>query len=71
MTTQPIKEVLDSGTCPECNGNIITDDTMRKYYCEADQTHFQLEITFHGGETITAILNGVPVDQDELNELDW
>ncbi len=71
MTTQPIKDVLDSGECSVCKAAIITDDTMRKYFCENDPTHFLLEIEFHGGESITAKLNGKPVDQAELDQLDW
>lgn len=71
MSTEPIKSVLDSGKCPECGAGIDTDDTMTSYFCENDKSHFDLQVTFHGGEKMTATLNDNPVPQDELEELEW
>jgi len=71
MSTQPIKEVLDSGKCPTCSAGIITDDTMTSYFCEKDKSHFLLEVEFHGGENMSAKLNGSPVPQEELDQLEW
>ena len=71
MSTQPIKEVLNSGECPRCGSEIITDETMTSYFCATDKTHFDLQVTFHGGEKMTATLNGQPVPQEELEELEW
>lgn len=71
MSAQPIREVLNSGECPVCKAEIITNDTMTNYFCSDDETHFNLEVEFHGGEKMTAKLNDKPVPQDELEELDW
>jgi len=71
MSTEPIKDVLNSGKCPRCDASIVTDDKMTSYFCESDKSHFLLEVVFHGGEKMTATLNGNPVPQDELEELEW
>ncbi|MHA2503833.1 MAG: hypothetical protein ACXAE3_13315 [Candidatus Kariarchaeaceae archaeon] len=71
MTTQAIKEVLENGVCPVCQSEVITDEQMKEYMCENDRNHFHLELSFHGGEKISAKLNGKPVDQDDLDQIDW
>ena len=71
VSTQTIKKVLDSGECPNCGAEIITDDTMTSYFCASDKAHFNLEIKFHGGEKMTARLNGKEVPKEDLDQLDW
>ena len=69
--TDSIKKVLESGECPECQAQVISDEDMTTYFCEQDRAHFELKVTFHGGEKITAVLNGEDVDEALLREIEW
>ncbi|MCY3411081.1 MAG: hypothetical protein INQ03_05515 [Candidatus Heimdallarchaeota archaeon] len=71
MSVDSIKAVLDSGECPHCQAPIISDEDMTTYHCEQSREHFELKVTFHGGEKITAILNGKEVDETQLREIEW
>ncbi|MHA2251108.1 MAG: hypothetical protein ACXAD7_12155 [Candidatus Kariarchaeaceae archaeon] len=73
MSDDIIKKVLASGVCPSCNGEIQTayGEPVTIFTCQADKTHFQLEVEFHGGEKIIAKLNGKDVSQDELEGIEW
>ena len=52
MDIDNIKMVLDSGECPECQAVVVSDEDMTTYYCEQNREHFELKVTFHGGEKI-------------------
>ncbi len=69
--TDNIKLVLSSGECPECQASVVSDQEMTTYYCEQARSHFELKVVFHGGEKITATLNGVEVDESKLREIEW
>ena len=73
MSSAIIKEVLKSGVCPECSGDIVTlyGESMTRFQCTRTDLHFKLEVWFKGGNKITAKLNDKDVPEDELNEIDW
>ena len=71
MTSEKIKEVLSSGTCPRCKAEVVAAEGMKEYYCSNDKSHFHLEIIFHGGLTLTARLNGIEVSPDDLKGIEW
>ena len=71
MSLDAIKFVLESGECPTCKAEVTSDDTMTSFLCSKDGSHFTLQVTFHGGEKITAKLNGQEVPEDELKKIDW
>ncbi|MHA2170259.1 MAG: hypothetical protein ACXAB7_10235 [Candidatus Kariarchaeaceae archaeon] len=73
MSSDIIKQVLDTGSCPECKSEIYTKYGEEKtvFYCVKDREHFHLEVEFHGGEKITALLNSVEVPSEELQKIDW
>ncbi len=71
MTSDKIKEVLSSGTCPRCNSEVVAAEGMKEYYCSKDKSHFHLEVMFHGGLTLSARLNGVEIPQEDLQEIEW
>jgi endogenous inhibitor of DNA gyrase (YacG/DUF329 family) len=71
MTTERIKQVLESGQCPECQADVESDETMTTFFCVQNKDHFKLVVTFHGGEKITATLNDEIVDEDELAKIEW
>ncbi|OLS26515.1 MAG: hypothetical protein HeimC2_14640 [Candidatus Heimdallarchaeota archaeon LC_2] len=71
MSSETIKEVLSSGTCPKCKSEVVAAEGMKEYYCTKDKSHFHLEIMFHGGLTLTARLNGVEISSDDLQGIEW
>ncbi|MDH5400997.1 MAG: hypothetical protein OEY49_00790 [Candidatus Heimdallarchaeota archaeon] len=71
MSSDPIKFVLETGKCPTCDNLIISNEDMTSYHCENSRDHFDLKVTFHGGEKMTATLNGNDVPENELAEIDW
>lgn len=71
MDTDLIRKVLASGECPNCQAPVVSDEDMTTYYCQQDRSHYELKVKFHGGEKITATLNGKPVDEDKLREIEW
>lgn len=71
MSTERIKQVLESGQCPECHADVESDETMTTFVCIKNDDHFKLVVTFHGGEKITATLNDEIVDEDELAKIEW
>ena len=71
MSIELIKQVLETGECPECKAAIVSAEDMSGYYCSEDKSHFDLKVIFHGGEKIEAILNGKKVPDEDLKEIEW
>jgi len=71
MLIDQIKKVLSTGECPKCQATVDSDDEMTTFICTEDRTHFELRVTFHGGEKITATLNGEAVEEEKLKEIEW
>lgn len=71
MDSDIIKQVLKTGECPECQAPIIATEDMSGYYCEQNRVHFDLKVEFHGGESISATLNGKAVPAEDLKDIEW
>lgn len=71
MSTHLIKEVLKTGECPQCQAQIVSSEDMAHFYCEQIPEHFDLKVTFEGGEKIHATLNGEEVPDEDLKDIDW
>ena len=44
---------------------------MNIFVCIQNEDYFKLVVKFHGGEKITATLNGEEVDESELAKIEW
>jgi len=71
VSAEDIKKVLNSGTCPSCGSEVIVTEGMKEYYCSKDKSHFDLEISFKGGEEVIAKLNGNVLPHEDIKDIEW
>ncbi len=73
MSKELIEQMLNEGVCPSCGSEIQMDEEkLTIYRCSENQDHFLLEVDFGSdGNTITAKLNGQPVDEEAVRSLNW
>ena len=69
---ETIKKALNTGKCPVCGEDLSINETMTRYVCSKDKSHFDLAIEFiENGEAVKAIFNGSEIPSEVASMIDW